>query len=141
MLRVSLDIGGVLSKYPSQFRALARALAASPEVELFVITDMHDHEQSVRFVHDNGFDMIPAERIHNSDYTEYGENCKAQMIEELDIDIHIDDFPGYCAHTSCVSLLVFPNPHEPYYADEWKTEGNEGSFGRRARSHWKSKRG
>lgn len=133
-LRVSFDIGGVLSKYPDQFRRLVRALAASPAVELYVITDMHDHDQSVRFVHGNGFDCIPEHRILNSDYPEHGEACKARMIEEYGIDIHVDDFPGYCAHTSCISLFVWPNPGEPYYADSWVTDGSEGDFGRRCRA-------
>lgn len=140
MLRVSVDIGGVLSKYPEQFRILARALHASPEVELFVITDMHDHEQSVRFVHGNGFDFIPEERILNADYTEYGEYCKAKVVEELEIDLHIDDFPGYCAHNACINLFVCPNPTLPYYADEWITDGTEGNFGRRATSDWRPTR-
>ena len=141
MLKISFDIGGVLSKYPDKFRMLARALALSPDIELYVITDMHDHGQSVRFVHGNGFDMIPADRIINSDYTEYGEFCKAQMIEELGIDIHIDDFPGYCAHVSCINLFVWPNPNEPYYSEEWKTDGSEGNFGRRAKTKWSSRNG
>ena len=60
--------------------------------------------------------------------------CKAQVIEENNIDIHIDDFPGYCAHTKAISLLVWPNPYEPYYHDDFKTDGSEGNFGRRTRS-------
>jgi hypothetical protein len=133
-LRVSFDIGGVLSKYPDRFRRLVNALSACPDVELYVITDMHDHAQSVRFVHGNGFEAISADRILNSDYQEHGEECKRRIIEERGIDFHFDDFPGYCAHTSCVSLFVWPNPAEPYYADDWQTDGSEGGFGRRCRS-------
>lgn len=130
-LRVSFDIGGVLSKYPNEFRTMARALAASPDIEVFVITDMHIHDQSVGFVHSNGFEFIPAENILNSNYTDFGERCKEQTILDYGIDIHIDDFPGYCAHTNAINLFVWPNPNEPYYSDDWVTDGSEGNFGRR----------
>lgn len=132
-LKISFDIGGVLSKYPEKFKPLVAALLTSKDIEVFVITDMHDHKQSVKFVQENGFD-IPAERILNSDYAKYGENCKAKTIEENNIDIHIDDFPGYCAHTKCINLFVWPNPELPYYADEFKTDGSEGDFGRRKKN-------
>lgn len=128
-LRVSFDIGGVLSKYPHVFRAMVIALQRGG-CDVFVITDMHDHEQSVRFVRDNGYD-IPPENILNSDYKQFGEACKAMTIKEHKIDVHVDDFPGYCAHTECVSLFTWPNPGLPYYHDDFKTDGSEGDFGRR----------
>jgi hypothetical protein len=133
-LRISFDIGGVLSKYPHIFRPLIYALAYSLNVELFVVTDMHDHEQSVKFVHDNGFECIPGNRILNSDYETYGELCKAVVLKENKIDIHIDDFPGYLTEGCPVRLLVWPNPEEPYYHDDWVTDGSEGNFGRRTKS-------
>lgn len=101
--------------------------------EVFVITDMHKHEQSVKFVRDNGYD-IPADHILNSDYKKYGERCKEKTIERYKIDVHIDDFPGYCAHNKCVNLFVWPNPDEPYYHDDFKTDGSEGDFGRRIKT-------
>ena len=58
-LRISFDIGGVLSKYPDKFRPLVNALVSCPAVEVFVITDMHDHKQSVTFVQGNEYN-IPA---------------------------------------------------------------------------------
>lgn len=130
-LRISFDIGGVLSKYPAVFKPMVDALQKGG-AEVFVLTDMHDHEQSVRFVRDNGYD-IPADRILNSDYDAHGEDCKAVLIKAHGIDVHIDDFPGYCAHTECVSLFVWPNPEQPYYHDDFKVEGND-SFGRRKKS-------
>ena len=128
-LRMSFDIGGVLSKYPDVFRPMVKALQTGG-VEVYVITDMHDHEQSVKFVRENGYD-IPSERILNSDYAQFGEACKALTIKEHMIDVHVDDFPGYCAHTECVSLFTWPNPELPYYHDDFKTDGSEGDFGRR----------
>ena len=32
-----------------------------------------------------------------------------------------------------VRLLVMPHPTEPYYHDDWETDGSEGKFGRRVR--------
>lgn len=131
-LKISFDIGGVLSKYPNVFRPIIEALQLGG-IEAFVITDMHDHAQSVNFVLGNGFN-IPADHILNSDYATHGENCKAITIEKNHIDVHVDDFPGYCAHTKCVSLFVWPNPEQAYYADDFKTDGSEGNFGRRVKA-------
>ena len=128
-LRISFDIGGVLSKRPDVFRPMVAALQAGG-AEVFVITDMHDHAQSVRFVRDNGYD-IPSEHILNADFSAHGEDCKRVVIEAHGIMLHIDDFPGYLAHSACVGLLVWPDPSRPYYADEFVTDGSEGSFGRR----------
>lgn len=130
-LQVSFDIGGVLSKYPEVFKPLVHALQASGTVDVFVLTDMHDHEQSVRFVRGNGYD-VPAENVLNSDYNTHGEDCKRVIIEERGIDLHIDDFPGYCAHEACVSLFVWPNSSRPYYDDSFVAEGG-GDFGRRCK--------
>lgn len=128
-LKVSFDIGGVLSKYPNVFRQIVEALQLGG-IEVFVITDIHDHAQSVKLVQENGFN-IPADHILNSDYTAYGENCKAFTIAQHKIDLHVDDFPGYCAHTQCVSLFVWPNPKEPYFADDFKADASESNWGRR----------
>ena len=132
-LRIAFDIGGVLSKRPDIFRPLVATLRRGG-AEVFVITDMHDHEQSVRFVRGNGYD-IPADNILNSDYTEHGETCKAETVRAHNIHVLVDDFPGYSAavasETDAVSLFTWPDPHRPYYADDFKTDGTEGTFGRR----------
>lgn len=130
-IRVSFDIGGVLSKYPEIFRPIVNILAESYSVEVFVITDMHDHEACVKMIHDNGFN-IKSDHIINSDYETYGELCKAKAIEENEIDLHIDDFAGYCMHAKCLSLMTWPNPYKPYYSESWNTDGSEGNFGRHA---------
>lgn len=129
--RISFDIGGVLSKYPEVFKPMVAALQAGG-AEVYVLTDMHDHAQSVRFVRGNGYD-IPEDRILNSDYTAHGEDCKAVVIRERCIDVHVDDFAGYCAHNECVSLFVWPNPEKPYYHDDFVAEGG-GDFGRRRKT-------
>ena len=128
-MRIAFDIGGVLSKYPHVFRPMVDALVKGG-AEVYVITDMHDHAQSVRFVRGNGYD-IADDHILNSDYKEHGERCKEVVIEKYGIDVLIDDFPGYVAHTKCVNLFVWPNPDLPYYHDDFVTDGSEGDFGRR----------
>jgi hypothetical protein len=129
-IRIGFDIGGVLSKYPDLLRPIVTALLASPEVEVHVLSDMFPHEKCVAFVRDNGF-LIPPEHIHSCDYGEHGELCKAEKMRELSLDIMLDDFPGYLAEGCALRLLVMPDPNRPYYADDWKTDGSEGNFGRR----------
>lgn len=130
-LRVSFDIGGVLSKYPDVFRRMIRALQVGG-AEVHILTDMHDHSKVLAMLALNslGIDVIPPERVHCADYTDLGERCKASVIARESIDLHIDDFPGYCAGGG-VQLLMWPNPDEPYYHDDWRTDGSEGDFGRR----------
>lgn len=133
-LKVSFDIGGVLTKYPHIFRPIIDAFLKSDAVEVYVLTDMHEHSKAVKFVQGNGFN-IPAERILTARYSENGEECKAEMIKEHGINLHVDDYPGYCDHRECVSLFVWPNATEPYYHDTFQTDGSEGDFGRRRRPH------
>lgn len=130
-LKISFDIGGVISKYPAEFRMLMATLQQGG-AEVFVITDMHPRETSLVMLRENGFDFVPEDHILNADYTTHGEDCKAALIKEHGIQIHIDDFAGYCAHTEGISLFVWPNPEKPYYHDDWKADG--GSFGRRKKS-------
>jgi hypothetical protein len=127
-VRISFDIGGVLSKHPNVFRPMVEALVRGG-AEVFVITDIPDHAKAVALVRGNGYD-VAENRILNACYTDHAERCKEQLIREHKIDLHIDDFPAYCAHTACVSLLVWPNPDLPYYADDFVTDGSEGTFGR-----------
>lgn len=132
-VKVGFDIGGVLSKYPDILRPVVAALLASPRVEVHVLSDMFPHAKCVAFVHENGF-HVPPERIHSCDYGTHGELCKAEKMREIGIDIMLDDFPGYLAEGCALRLLVMPDPHRPYYHDEWKTDGSEGDFGRRKKT-------
>lgn len=128
-LRVAFDIGGVLSKRPDVFIPMVEALVQGG-AEVYVITDMHDRAQSIRFVRGNGYN-IPAARILNADYNTHGEMCKAEVVKAHGIDVLVDDHPGYMANTEAVNLLVWPDPSRPYYHDDFQTDGSEGDFGRR----------
>lgn len=145
-MRIAFDIGGVLSKYPDVFRPLVNWLRLAYEarlkgdfetrnyepIEVFVISDMHERDKIIAMVHGNDLDVHP-DNIRSADYETHGENCKAVLCEELGIDLLIDDFPGYVAQIGSprVRLLVMPDPSQPYYADDWQTDGSEGNFGRR----------
>ena len=136
-MKLAIDIGGCLSKYPEIFRPLVdlllfRGVDPRCDIQMYIISDMKPHDKAVAFCHDNGF-LVPPERIICADYQTHGEWCKAVVCEELGIDVLIDDHMGYvCTPGSpAVRLLVMPDPARPYYSDEWKTDGSEGDFGRR----------
>lgn len=132
IVKIGFDIGGILSKYPDILRPLVRALLASPEIEVHVLSDMHPHAKCVQWVHMNDFD-VPPEHIHSCDYTEHGEECKAVKARELGLHILVDDFIGYLAVIGSppLRLLSMPDPSRDYYHETWKTDGSEGNFGRR----------
>lgn len=130
MVKISFDVGGVISKYPHIFRPIINALLNAIDVKVFVLSDMYPHEKIMKMLHQNGF-LLPPENVHCCDYAFHGESCKAEKMKELGIDLHIDDFPGYLAEGAAVRLLMMPDPREPYYHDDWITDGSEGNFGRR----------
>lgn len=131
-VKVGLDIGGVLSKYPEILRPIVDALLASPDVEVHVLTDMPDRVKATSFCHDNGF-IVPAAQIHSCDYSTHGEECKAVKARKLGLHVLVDDFPGYVAviNAPALRLMTMPDPTRDYYHETWKTDGSEGDFGRR----------
>ena len=134
-MRIAFDVGGVLSKYPSVFRPLLEVLhyhGNAEGIEVWIISDMHPEQKIIDMLELNGVAFYK-HRVRSADYHTHGEMCKAVLCKELRIDLLIDDFPGYVAAGDHVRLLVMPHPTEPYYHDEWKTDGSEGAFGRRMR--------
>lgn len=134
-MKIAFDIGGVLSKYPNEFKTILRGLAQSKEIEVHIITDQHDRDYTLQQLWDNGF-HIPKERVHNADYERYGEMCKAVILKNEGIDVLIDDFGGYAAWdhrmgSAPIRMLVQPDPYRPYWASDWKTKSIDGDFGRR----------
>lgn len=134
-MKIGFDIGGVLSKYPFEFKELLYSLWNKdyPE-DIYIITDQHPKEQVIKVLVENGFDFIYPERIYCADYEKYGNMAKAIIIKELGIDIFIDDFDGYLQWDSTLGpqpilLKVQPDNYKPYWADSWKCDG--GDFGRR----------
>lgn len=130
-MKIAFDVGGVLSKYPEQFKPLLEALHKSrSNIEVWIISDMHPEEKIIDMLELNAVHFYK-HRVRSADYAKHGEMCKAILCEELGIDIIVDDFPGYVATGYHVRLLVMPAPAQPYYHDDWKTDGSEGNFGRR----------
>jgi hypothetical protein len=134
VLRIAFDVGGVLSKYPDQLRPLLAALHRCDSVEVYVISDMHPPQKIIDMLELNAITHLK-HRVFSADFRSYGERCKARLCQELEIDVLIDDFPGYLATIGGprLRLMVMPDPTEPYYHDDWKTDGSEGDFGRRVR--------
>lgn len=130
MIRIAFDVGGVLSKHQSIRDLYTKLWADSSGILPFVISDMHPVEKIIQMLEMNKLPVCP-ETVFSADYKTHGENCKKVLCEELGIDILIDDFIGYVAEGKHVRLLVMPDPNEPYYSDDWKTDGSEGDFGRR----------
>lgn len=134
-MRIAFDVGGVLSKYPDILRPLLDVLhyhGKANGVEVWIISDMHPEEKIIDMLELNAVTFYK-HRVRSADYKTHGERCKQVLCDQLGIDILIDDFPGYVATGKHVRLLVMPNPDEPYYHDDWKTDGTEGTFGRRVR--------
>lgn len=102
--------------------------------DVHIITDMHNREDTLFMLRSNGFvPPILESNIHNSDFEQFGEACKAVLLRQLNIDVFLDDFPAYLAEGCPVRLLVQPDLTRPYYHDTWVTNGGEGDFGRRKR--------
>lgn len=131
-MRIAFDVGGVLSKYPHVFGPLLETLHFSKTCEVYIISDMHPEQKIIDMLELNAI-WFYKHRVHSADYQKHGEMCKAVLCKKLGIDLLIDDFPGYVAEGEHVRLLLMPQPREPYYHDDWKTDGSEGSFGRRKR--------
>lgn len=134
IIKIGVDVGGVISKHPTIFRALFNALTQVQEVEIWVVSDMHPVEMIVEMLLLNDIPFDP-HHVVSADFKKHGERCKAVVAEQLGLDILIDDFPGYVGSSGKppVRLLVMPDPEEPYYHDTWRTDGSEGDFGRRRR--------
>ena len=132
-MKIAIDIGGVISKYPDIFRELNRALRVrAGTIEVHVVTDMHPIEGVLKTLEDNDIDVSPW-RVHVADYGRHGDACKAVLLRDLQIDVFIDDHPGYLVWPwptpAPLRLRVEPDPYRPYWHPGWKCEG--GDFGRR----------
>lgn len=139
VVRIGLDVGGVLSKYPCVFRALiavaeaAEAGVCDAVVEWHIVSDMHPKSEILAMLDLNNV-WIDPDRVHSADFAKYGEACKVILARELELDMMIDDFPGYVAEGDHARLLVLPNIRQPYYHDDWKVPTKDGvhsDFGRR----------
>jgi hypothetical protein len=129
-VKIGIDIGGVLTKYPEIVVPLMTALGGHPAFEVHVLTDM-PREKAVEMLVANGV-SINFNRLHACDYATHGERCKAVKASKLGLDMLWDDHVGYVASPGepPMRMLVMPDAGRDYYHPTWKTPGQEGSFGR-----------
>ena len=111
-MKIAFDIGGVIGKYPETFIPMMRALEKGG-IEVFILTDIFDRHKAIAKLSELEC-TISAERVLCADFEKHGERCKAELIKEYGIDILVDDHPGYCADSGCLSLFVWPDPHRPF---------------------------
>lgn len=111
-MKIAFDIGGVLGKYPYPFVPMILTLQKGG-AEVFVITDISEKKVAEELLNRIGYNIAP-DNILCANFEKYGERCKAVLIIKYGIDVLVDDHPGYCADSGCVSLFVWPNPHIPY---------------------------
>lgn len=130
VIKVAIDIGGVLSKYPDILKPLIKMLRDTAGVQVLIVTDMK-RNSALAMLADNDVDVAP-EDVHSADYDTHGEACKAVLCAELGIHMLIDDHLGYVCIPGDppLRLLVQPDASLPYYAESWKTGVDSGSFGR-----------
>lgn len=146
-MRIAFDIGGVLSKYPDEFKTMMGEFVTEySTTDIYIITDQHPKDKVVKILNDNGFrvysgnryfdegTLILEENIYCADYEKYGDMCKPVLCRNLKIDILIDDHMGYLGWDSSwgkapLRLLVMPDARRPYWHEDWKQDG--GDFGRR----------
>lgn len=132
-MRLAIDIGGAISKYPDMFRTIMEAIQASPEkIEVHVITDAHPWHEVTKTLETNNIFVLPY-RVHVAEYDRYGDACKAMILRDFGIDVFIDDHPGYLVwpwpSPAPLRLRVEPDPYRPYWHPTWQCGG--GDFGRR----------
>ena len=133
-MKFCVDIGGVISKYPEQFRQLLQTLQKDGHT-VYILTDMHKRDEVLEMLTVNDFGFIEHSNVYCADYQKYGEFAKARILKQLGIDIFVDDFVGYLTWDSSlgpapIRLLVAPNGFMPYWHNDWKVRENL-DFGRR----------
>jgi hypothetical protein len=117
-MKVAFDIGGVISRYPREFRDLM-AIVGQGGGEVFVLTDMNQTD-AWSAIQENGLaGLVYRENILSADWSKHGDLCKTKVCEEHGIDILIDDRPDYVAKGNFIGLVLSPRPDVPYYAEEW----------------------
>lgn len=134
-MKVAFDIGGVLSKYPAQFKELISRVSDRGRLnDVFVISDMFPREKIIDLLKLNEVPFIEG-NVWSADYERFGDGCKAELLNLLKIDLFFDDHIGYVAtsvpgYYPTIRCLVWPDASKPYRADDWIVPDGEPEFGR-----------
>jgi hypothetical protein len=115
-LRVGIDIGGVLSKYPVRIKELIATLRRGG-AEVFIITDMPE-DTALRLLNKNNLAFLP---VLCADWAKYQELCKTVLATEANLDIVIDDYAPYVAEGEFIGMTVSPKPRLQYDGPGWNT--------------------
>jgi hypothetical protein len=131
-MRIALDIGGTLTKYPKILKRFVAAAQATND--FYVITDMLDRAMVLDLIERNELHwFIPPDRVLLADYAAHGEACKVVLLREHAIDVLIDDHMGYLVWPwptpAPLRLFVMPDPRLPYVAAGWKRRESDEAFG------------
>lgn len=131
-MKIAFDIGGVLSK-DKRWRELLEILYIDTNIEIYIITDMHDRDEALAMLDNNNI-VLKKNNVYCADYQKYGEACKSILLRDLGIDIFFDDFVGYLQWDSQlgpapIRCLVMPDWNRPYWSEDWICSGED--FGRR----------
>lgn len=115
-LRVAIDIGGVLSKYPEYFMTLIEMM--KPMADIYFLTDM-PVKAAESMLAANGIGPEHGTLLC-ADFATYNESCKLVLCEVYDIDVFFDDHMAYLSKGRALRLLVMPDLDRPYYAKTWR---------------------
>jgi hypothetical protein len=134
-VKLAIDIGGVLSKYPYAIKSLIVAVSRSGRGDsVYILTDMK-RDDAIKLLEVNSIvpRLVPPEHVLCADYDRHGDAAKAVLMREHQVDVLIDDHMGYLvwpwASIAPLRLAVMPDPRRPYNCNSWITEGD---FGRHA---------
>lgn len=118
-LRIGIDIGGVISRYPDQMKELIRVLDRGGAY-VYIVTDMNPQDAALACC-ENGLDGSTSgvEYVVSADWSKHGDLCKTIEAEEWGLDIMIDDRPDYVAEGDFIGLCLSPRPNVPYYHPSW----------------------
>ena len=119
MLKIGFDIGGVLSKYPHEMRVLLNALSESKEIELHCISDMHFSQIKDVLQKNDFLKYFRVRNIHSANYETFGDDCKAHILTEYEIDVMIDDRLEYLLSGCTIGLQTAPRNGLPYHHSDW----------------------
>lgn len=140
-MKIGFDVGGVISKYPNEFKRIISSFNYENEsssghgiIDLYIISDIFPIDYTWQMLVKNGISYyFDKKNVHSANYEKYGNMAKAVLIKELNLDIFVDDFDGYLQWDSSLGtqpllLRVMPDAFKPYWSDDWRCDGE---FGRK----------
>lgn len=129
-MRIAIDIGGVLSKYPWEIKSIIKAMSDAGHI-VYLLTDM-DRGSASLVLEENQIvpHLVKSDAVLCADFHRHGEAAKAVVVREQMIDVLIDDHPGYLVwpwdSMAPLRLAVMPDPRRAYNSNSWISSGEFG---------------